>query len=232
MARPPPVYPIFVSLNVNTCCSWLRCSEEQNRTRSNLRQSCLDILDLHWTERWNQYFSTLWYLIPLSQGLIENSWYFPAGLMLRSEQALFIFLKCHLKTFVKILWSLTLEITRYEESGSHASKVKTLKIKVMFVTDSVTSYIPVMTYICVSVAILIVILWSLLIMYTELSSRRSVASYQICYNRLCNIPYTVMSQVPGQRHTSYRNGGNLLASLNSGSVTMFADSGYIRHNNH
>ena len=136
------------------------------------------------------------------------------------------------ETFVKILWSLTLEITRYEESGSHASKVKTLKIKVMFVTDSVTSYIPVMTYICVSVAILIVILWSLLIMYTELSSRRSVASYQICYNRLCNIPYTVMSQVPGQRHTSYRNGGNLLDSLNSGSVTMFADSGYIRHNNH
>ena len=141
MAWYPLEYPIFVSLNVNTCCYWLRCSEEQNRTRSNLRQSCLDILDLHWTERWNQYFSTLWYLIPLSQGLIENSWYFPAGLMLRSEPALFIFLKCHLKTFVKILWSLTLEITRYEESGSHASKVKTLKIKVIPICDESLEFI-------------------------------------------------------------------------------------------
>ena len=83
----------------------------------------------------------------LSQTLIENSWYFPAAL-------LFIFLKCHLKTFVKILWSLTLEITRYEESGSHASKVKMLKIKVIFVTESVISYIPGMfdLYLCGNIA--------------------------------------------------------------------------------
>ena len=53
-----------------------RCSEKQNRRRSNSRQSGLDILDLHWTERWNPYFSTEWYLMSTSLSLTNFDWKF------------------------------------------------------------------------------------------------------------------------------------------------------------
>ena len=148
MAWYPLVYPIFVSLNVTTCRSR---DVQRSRTEDGVTPDNQVLISLTSTGQKDEIpqndISCLPLPLCLSQTLIENSRYFPAAL-------LFIFLKCHLKTFVKILWSLTLEITRYEESGSHASKVKMLKIKVIFVTESVISYIPGMfdLYLCGNIA--------------------------------------------------------------------------------
>ena len=134
----------------------LRCPEEQSTgTEHGVTPDNQVLISLTSTGQKDEITYTS---LSLSQTLIENSWYFPGG-ALCSESVLFIFLKCHLKTFVKILWSLTLEIIRYEKSGSHASKVKMLKIK-LYLWPRAWHNIAVMFewYLCLCGNILIVIL--------------------------------------------------------------------------